>query len=61
MLCYHTLLLLNQPQAPIMPSLLVVVFQLQLLIHLINTVGAPAVNNLVSFINHPSSPNPQSA
>lgn len=30
-----------------MPSLLLVVFFLQLLIHLINTVGAPAINDLV--------------
>ena len=33
-----------------MPSLLVVVFVLQLVIHLINTVGAAAIDNLVSFI-----------
>ena len=30
-----------------MPSLLLVVFVLQLVIHLINTVGAGAINNLV--------------
>ena len=30
-----------------MPSLLLVVFFLQLLIHLINTIGAPAINDLV--------------
>ena len=32
-----------------MPSLLVVVFLLQFVIHLINTVGASAINNLVYF------------
>ena len=32
-----------------MPSLLLVVFVLQLVIHLINTVGAGAINNLVGF------------
>ncbi|MCJ1225451.1 GET complex subunit get1 [Toensbergia leucococca] len=30
-----------------MPSLLLIVFALQLIIHLINTVGAPAINNLL--------------
>lgn len=33
-----------------MPSLLIIVFAFQLLIHLINTVGAPAINNIVSSI-----------
>ena len=32
-----------------MPSLLLVVFVLQLVIHFINTVGAGAINNLVRF------------
>ena len=32
-----------------MPSLLLVVFVLQLVIHLVNTVGAGIVNNLVCF------------
>jgi hypothetical protein len=31
-----------------MPSLLLVVFVLQFLLHIINTVGAAAVNDLVS-------------
>lgn len=30
-----------------MPSLLLVVFVLQLLIHLVNTVGAPVINEFV--------------
>lgn len=51
----------NQHQGPIMPSLLVVVFLLQLLINLINTIGAPAINTLVSLISYPRFPSPQSA
>lgn len=43
-----------------MPSLLVVVLLFQLLIHLINTIGAPAINGLVS-INYPLFPFPQFA
>lgn len=31
-----------------MPSLLLVVFFLQLAIHLVNTVGAPVIDDLVS-------------
>jgi len=31
-----------------MPSLLLVVFTLQLLLHIVNTVGASTVNDLVS-------------
>ena len=31
-----------------MPSLLLVVFALQLVIHLVNTVGAPVIDDLVS-------------
>ena len=30
-----------------MPSLLITVFTLQLVIHLVNTIGAPAISNLV--------------
>lgn len=44
-----------------MPSLLVVVFLLQLLINLINTIGAPAINTLVSLISYPRFSSPQSA
>ena len=31
-----------------MPSLLLVVFALQVVIHLVNTVGAPVINEFVS-------------
>ena len=36
-----------------MPSLLLVVFVLQLLIHLVNNVGAPVINE---FVRSPSTP-----
>lgn len=32
-----------------MPSLLIIVFVFQLALHLINTVGAPIINDIVSF------------
>lgn len=38
-----------------MPSLLIVVLVLQLAIHLINTVGAQAINDLVSPLPFPAS------
>ena len=37
-----------------MPSLLLVVFTLQLLLHIINTVGANTINELVRPLPHPS-------
>lgn len=37
-----------------MPSLLLVVFTLQLLLHIINTVGANTINELVRLDPHPS-------
>jgi hypothetical protein len=37
-----------------MPSLLLVVFTLQFLLHIINTVGASTVNDLVSPTSHES-------
>lgn len=32
-----------------MPSLLIIVFVFQLALHLVNTVGAPILNDIVSF------------
>ena len=37
----------------IMPSLLLVVFVLQVVIHLVNTVGAPVINEFVSDLSGP--------
>ena len=36
-----------------MPSLLLVVFVLQVIIHLVNTVGAPVINEFVSDLSGP--------
>ncbi|KAL8645899.1 MAG: hypothetical protein Q9210_006449 [Variospora velana] len=41
-----------------MPSLLLVVFILQILIHLVNTVGAQAINDLVTSVFYSPSPYP---
>jgi len=44
----------SQPLSPNMPSLLLVVFTLQFLLHIINTVGASTVNDLVSPASYES-------